>query len=147
MATDDKARVSCLNCGVTNNFPLRSAGKKVVCGRCKAALPEPGTVLELSQEQVANLIQNSRLPLLLDFYSPTCAPCMMMHPIIERLAQRRAGDIMVIRLNVDQSPQFAAGLGIQAVPTFVIVSRGTEMGRTSGAMSETDFSLWVASRS
>jgi thioredoxin-like negative regulator of GroEL len=70
----------------------------------------------------------------------------MMHPIVESLAKRRAGEIMVVRLNVDRNPEIAARFGIRGVPTFVVLHKGTERGRTSGAMSEADLSLWVASR-
>ena len=142
----DKVKVSCLHCGATNNFPLEAAGKVVVCGRCRKPLPVPGTVLELPEQAVATLIQRAALPILVDFYSPTCGPCMMMHPLVERLAKRRAGELMVVKVNTDDSQALSAGFGIKAVPTFVVLSKGRERGRTSGAMGETDFSLWVASR-
>ena len=142
----EKVKVSCPHCGATNNFPLDSAGKTVVCGRCRNPLPVPGTVLELPEQAAATLIQSSGLPVLVDFYSPTCGPCMMMHPLVERLAKRRAGELMVVKVNTDNSPGLAESLGVRAVPTFVITSRGAERGRISGAMGETDFSLWVASR-
>jgi thioredoxin 2 len=142
----EKVKVSCLHCGATNNFPLDSSGKTVVCGRCRNELPVPGTVLEPPPETVFSMFQRSGLPVLVDFYSTTCGPCIMMHPIVERLAKRRMGEIMVLKVNTDQHPEVAARFGIQAVPTFIVMSKGTERGRTSGAMPETDFSLWVASR-
>jgi thioredoxin 2 len=142
----EKVKVSCPHCGATNNFPLDSAGKTVVCGRCRNPLPVPGTVLELPEQAAATLIQRSGLPVLVDFHSPTCGPCIVMHPLLERLAKRRAGELMVIKVNTDNSPELAAGFGIKAVPTFVVIFKGTERGRISGAMAETDFSLWVASR-
>lgn len=142
----EKVKVSCFHCGATNNFPMDALGKTVVCGRCKNALPVPGTVLELPPQKGYNMFYNSSLPILVDFYSPTCGPCLMMHPIVERLAKRRAGEIMVVRLNVDRNPEVSATFGIKGVPTFVVLLKGTERGRTSGAMSEADFSLWVASR-
>ena len=141
----EKVRVSCPACGSTNNFPLDSAGKTVVCGRCRNPLPVPGSVLELSEQAAASFIQRAGLPVLIDFYSPTCGPCRMMHPLVERLAKRRAGELMVIKVNTDNSPGLAGHFGIQAVPTFVVISKGTVRGRISGAMPETDFSLWVAS--
>ncbi|MBP1767831.1 MAG: thioredoxin 2 [Candidatus Aminicenantes bacterium] len=76
----DKVKVSCLNCGAVNNFPLDAAGKAVVCGRCRNPLPVPGTVLEPPEQAAAALLQRSGLPVLVDFYSPTCGPCHMMHP-------------------------------------------------------------------
>ena len=142
----EKVKVSCVHCGATNNFPLDVAGKKVVCGRCRNPLPDPGTILEPSEQTAFTFFQESGLPVLVDFYSPTCGPCLMMNPIVERLAKRRAGEITVVRINTDQNPRLAAQFGIQAVPTFVILFKGTERSRTSGAMQEADFSLWVASR-
>lgn len=142
----EKAKVSCLHCGATNNYPLNLSGKKVVCGRCKNALPVPGTIVEPSPEQAYNLFQKSGLSILIDFYSPTCAPCHMMHPIVENLAERKAGEVMVVKVSVDEHPQLAVAFGVQAVPTFIVLYKNSERGRTSGALSETDFALWVASR-
>ncbi len=142
----DKVRVSCLRCGTTNNYPLEAEGKAVVCGRCKNPLPVPGAVLEPASEEVHTLLQSGRLPILIDFYSPTCGPCQAMHPIVERLTQRRRGEVMSLKVDVNSQPELASSFDIQAVPTFVVFSRGYERGRTSGAMSETDFSLWVAGK-
>jgi thioredoxin 2 len=143
---DEKVKVSCANCGTTNFFPVAARGKAVVCGRCKARLPEPGDVLEPADEGLGGLFQNSSLPVLVDFYSPTCAPCHMMHPVLERLAVRRAGQIVVVKVNVERSPVVAREFGVQAVPTFVVMFKGTERGRTAGAMDESTFALWVAGR-
>jgi thioredoxin 2 len=142
----DKVKVSCLHCGAVNNFPVDAAGKTVVCGRCRNPLPVPGTVLEPPEQAAATLIQRSGLPVLVDFYSPTCGPCHMIHPLVDRLAQRRAGELMVLRVNTDTSPGLASRFDIRAVPTFIIVAKGMERDRISGAMGEADFSLWVASR-
>ena len=142
----NKVKVSCLECGRTNYFPLDAMGKKVVCGRCRSALPLPGTVLEPNRDQAFVLFRNSGLPVLVDFYSPTCGPCHMMHPVVERLAKRRAGEIAAVRINVERDPELAQRFGVQAVPTFVIIAKGLERARASGAMNEEDFSLWVASQ-
>lgn len=141
-----KLKVSCPNCAATNNYPLSDQGKKVVCGRCKSVLPRPGSVFEPTAEQAQKLLHKASLPVLVDFYSPTCGPCNMMNPIVENLAERRAGEILVIKINVDNHQQLGAAFGVQGVPTFVIVHKGIERDRMSGAMPETDFSLWVASR-
>jgi len=142
----DMVKITCLRCGATNNYPLSAGGKKVVCGRCKNSLPIPGVVLEPTAEELQTLLQDGRLPVLIDFFSPTCGPCHMMHPIVQRLAERRKGELMAVRVNVDAQHQAASSFAIQAVPTFVVYALGYERGRTSGAMPETDFSLWVAGK-
>ena len=145
MTDDGRIKVSCSSCGTTNYYPADAAGRKVVCGKCKAPLPLPGTVLEPAPGQAYNLFQRSGLPVLVDFYSPTCGPCHLMHPIVERLAERRTGELMVVRFNIDQAPGVATGFRVHAVPTFLVLHKGVERARTTGAMPETDFSLWVAS--
>lgn len=53
---------------------------------------------------------------------------------------------MVLRVNVNLHPDMGAAFGVQGVPTFLIMRKATEIARTTGAMSEADFALWVASR-
>lgn len=144
IAMTDKVKISCPNCAATNNFPPGGEGKKVICGRCKNPLPVPGAVLEPTAEQVLTLIQRSSLPVLVDFYSPTCMPCHMMNPHVESLARRRKGEMMVIKVNTDLIPQLPQTYGIMGVPTFIVFRKGVERGRTSGALPEADFSLWAA---
>jgi len=143
----EKVKVSCGTCGTTNNFPVAARGKTVRCGRCKSRLPEPGEILEPGEEGIMALFHNSTLPVLADFYSTTCGPCYMMHPILDRLAARRAGEIAVIRINVELHQPLAREFQIQGVPTFVIVHKGAERGRSVGASDESSFALWAASRS
>jgi len=139
-------KVSCLQCGATNNFPVGAEGRTVVCGRCKTPLPVPGRVLEPTPDHLIGLIETAALPVLIDFYSPTCMPCHRMRPIVEDLARRRAGNLTVVQVDTDRNGELAAAFKIQAVPTFVVMKKGYEIARTSGAMNETDFSLWVASK-
>lgn len=148
MEEGKELRLICFHCGATNRIYEKklAPGKKILCGRCHNALPEPGTVLTLSPQRIYNLIKNGSIPILFEFYSDNCPHCLRMKPILERLAKRRAGEIMVIMVNVDQYPELAAGFGITSVPTFLIVKKGTEVGRLSGAQDEMDFSFWVASR-
>jgi thioredoxin 2 len=146
MADEEKVKVSCGTCGTTNNFPVVARGKTVLCGKCKSRLPEPGQILEPGLEGIVSLFRNSSLPVLADFYSTTCAPCYMMHPILEKLAERRAGEIVVVRINIENHQELAREFAIQGVPTFIVVRKGAEIGRSVGAMDESSFALWAASR-
>jgi thioredoxin 2 len=144
LAAERKVKVSCLQCGTTNNVPESTRGKKIVCGRCKEVLPSPGVVVEPQPNQAYALFQKSALPVLGDFYSMSCMSCKLMHSVVMNLAERRKGELMVVRINVEEYPEMAAAFGIQGVPTFVILHRGNERARSVGEMAETDFSLWVA---
>jgi thioredoxin-like negative regulator of GroEL len=123
---------------------MKALGKKVVCGQCKQPLPKPGSVIEFSPEQTNTLIQESSLPILLEFYSTMCVHCQMMHTIVHDLAERQAGELMVLQVDVDKHAELAASFAVQGVPTFIILHKGFERARNSGGMAEADFSLWVA---
>jgi thiol-disulfide isomerase/thioredoxin len=135
---------ACLNCGATNRFPLGIQGKTVVCGRCKHPLHEPGRVLEPLPGQAHTLFQKSRNPVLAEFYSQNCAHCAGMEPIVEGLAERRKGEVVVIKVSLDHRPELGAAFGIMGVPTFLVIHKGAERGRISGAIGEADFALWLA---
>jgi thioredoxin 2 len=144
LAAENKVKVSCLNCGTTNNVPVSTGRKKIVCGRCKEELPSPGEVVEPQPNQAYALFRKSAIPLLVDFFSMSCMSCELMHSVILSLAERRKGELMIVRIDVEKHPELAAAFGIQGVPTFLILHRGNERARSVGEMTETDFSLWVA---
>ena len=140
-----KVKVSCLECGVTNNFPIEASGKKVVCGRCRCILPEPGIVVSPLPQQAYTLVKKATLPVLVDFYSHKIASCHVMHLIIEDLTKKRAGKIMTLKLSIKEHPEIGSALGITSFPTYIIFYRGNERARTSGAMPEEEFTRWVDS--
>jgi thioredoxin 2 len=140
----EKVQVSCLGCGTTNYFPLDAQGKSVVCGRCKRPLPVPGMILEPLPGMTHELFRNSAIPILVEFYSQGCAHCGRMEPILAGVAQRRRGELMVIKMSLDRHPEMGASFGIMGVPTFLVIQKGNERGRMSGALPEADFDLWLA---
>jgi thioredoxin len=75
----------------------------------------------------------SPLPVLLDVWAPWCVPCRGMEPVIEELAASLAGKVRVAKLNVDRSPESAARLRIQGVPTVIVFKDGREVTRMVGA--------------
>lgn len=123
---------------------MDAKGKKVVCGRCKYPLPEPGSILEPLPGQIYTLYHKSSLPVLVDFYSQSCVHCDSMEPILVRLAKKRAGSVMVIKANLDKHAGLGVSLGVKGVPTFIVIHKGIEKGRLSGAVAENDFTKWLA---
>jgi len=105
---------------------MDAIGKKVICGRCKRPLPQPGNVIESTPEQAYTLIQKSSLPVLIDFSTPTSAPCLVMHPIVHELTERRAGELMVLQVDMNKHAELGAAFGVQGVPTFIIFSKGLQ---------------------
>lgn len=82
---------------------------------------------------------------LVDFYATWCAPCKMMHPVLEQLKESFGNDIRILKIDVDKAQAVADSYGIQAVPTLLLFRGGELLWRQSGAMSLTDLETIVNS--
>jgi thioredoxin len=81
-----------------------------------------------------DLIRDSDLPVLVDFWATWCGPCRMVAPVIEQIAREYKGKLHVVKIDVDQKPQISAQYGIQSIPTIMMFHRGQELMRQSGAL-------------
>lgn len=79
-------------------------------------------------------ILDSDLPVLVDFWAPWCAPCRMIAPAVEELAQEYAGKVKFAKVNTDENPQKAGVLGIRGIPTLILFNGGREADRVVGAV-------------
>ena len=78
---------------------------------------------------------NGDTPVLVDFSAEWCGPCKMMGPILEELKSQVGENAVIIKVDVDQSPQAAQAYNIRSVPTLMIFRKGKVAWRNSGVMS------------
>lgn len=79
-----------------------------------------------------DLVLNSSLPALVDFWAPWCGPCRMIAPIIEDLAKVYDGRAVIAKINTDENVEVASGLGIMGIPTLILFKDGKEVDRVVG---------------
>jgi thioredoxin 1 len=72
-------------------------------------------------------------PVIVDFWADWCGPCHMVSPILDQIADERAGEVRLVKVNVDEEEGLARRYGIVSIPTIVLFKGGQPVSATIGA--------------
>ncbi|CCE03463.1 thioredoxin TrxC [Bradyrhizobium sp. STM 3809] len=134
----------CGHCGQINRLPVGRAPSEGKCGKCHAPLFS-GHPIEVDQAAFERHVAHSDLPLLVDVWAPWCGPCRAMAPMFARAAQELEPRVRLLKLNSDEAPGVSAKLGISGIPTLLLLQKGRELQRISGAMDSQRIVAWTMS--
>lgn len=93
-------------------------------------------VKEVSDASFEQAVLQAQGPVLVDFWAPWCAPCRMIAPMVEAVAEQFAASASVLKLNVDDNPSTSGRYGIKGIPTLILFRDGKEAERVVGATSK-----------
>ena len=136
------ATVACPFCSTLNRVDLARLDKGPKCANCgrPILLDRPLAVSDSSFDQVTG---ETTVPVVVDFYADWCGPCKIMAPLLDEVARRRQGELLVLKLDTDRNPQTGMRFGIRGIPTLIAFRNGKEVARKVGAVPPADLDAFL----
>ena len=80
------------------------------------------------------LLNDNKKAIIVDFSSPTCAPCRALEPSLKKIASDHGGQVKIIKINVNESPRTSSRFFVRSLPTLLFLKNGSVMSQITGAV-------------
>ena len=134
--------VVCGSCDAVNVFPVEKLEGQVDCHSCGKDL-FPVEPIQVNHEQLNNHLDNTGMPVIVDFGASWCGPCKSFAVTYDKFSESAKGKIRVLKVDTDASPKSAVEFNIRSLPTIGIYGGGNEIARRMGAMGLPDLEKWI----
>ena len=133
--------IHCPHCSKGNRVPAEKLNQTPICGACKQellSLPINATAANFSE-----LVTQSVMPVLVDFWAPWCGPCKMFGPTFEVSAIAHANKALFVKVNTEAEQLLGSQWNIRSIPTLAGFKNGKEVHRISGALPPAQLEQFV----
>jgi len=92
--------------------------------------------VELGDHDFHDFVKKAPLPVMVDFFSPSCGPCQVMLPIVDAMARQHINKFIIAKVNTSINQQIASFFNIRGVPTFMFFNGGSLIDQLSGSVAQ-----------
>jgi len=140
----NKLKIVCPHCQQVNDIINEVQKSAIACDTCGKMLTD-ATPLICDMESFKIHLSENDIPVLVDFYSPNCAPCMEMAPDYDEASRSFALEVRFLKINTLENADIALQYGVNQLPTIIAFKNGMEVNRFSSKLSKDQLRMWSES--
>jgi thioredoxin 1 len=102
-------------------------------------------IIHVTDESFEEDVLKSSQPVLVDYWANWCAPCKMIAPVLEEIAQEYAGRVKVAKLDIDENRAVTERFNVRGIPTLILFKNGEAEAIKVGAVTKSQLTAFVDS--